>query len=251
MYRCRAVKSVRTVVPVAYSEWRQEDRRTHISESYFSLLVVGEDWQEQLAPYDETQEVAPYMRECNYCDAPSRAECIFCYGDGAYLSTAPPDSKFDYHAVGGRWAEFFHVKNPEDYRPVKRRRKGSRGLNQARKGDVDWDVVWEHRRELARGVVANAASEAAGLRASGDDEESVASLMKLRYDVRPGDDETTYLARLGIHTHALLADGIWQELGLWGPLEDHIERKWQDTWWRFVQALPDDAVLTILDCHAV
>jgi hypothetical protein len=109
--------------------------------SHFTVLVIGEDYEEQLAPYDESITVAPYR---DYADEELLAFYIKQYADdhegaqaasdedmvsflnqkwsddvrelrvdetGIYrLSTYNPNSKWDWYSVGGRWTGYFKVK---------------------------------------------------------------------------------------------------------------------------------------------
>lgn len=105
--------------------------------SHFTVLVIGDDVEEQLAPYDEEIQVPPYRK---YDDPawlfrfyakeqpddpePTLEELIAWinkrweddgekYGIdelGVYtLSTYSPNSKWDWYTVGGRWRGFFKL----------------------------------------------------------------------------------------------------------------------------------------------
>ena len=117
--------------------------------SHFKVLVIGENVEEQLAPYDENLEVEPYIdpnwnfdveiadaREW-YSENPDSAvdledvdSILYHYTDGADIraengkrvryTTYNPDSKWDYWTVGGRYNATFRIKpdaDPEDYAP--------------------------------------------------------------------------------------------------------------------------------------
>lgn len=106
--------------------------------SHYTVLVIGEDYERQLAPYNEDIRVAPYRdydqsldwlrrlyeEENEGAESPSDEELVRFhnekYGDddrlridekGVYrLSTYNPNSKWDWYTVGGRWRGYFKLK---------------------------------------------------------------------------------------------------------------------------------------------
>jgi len=104
--------------------------------SHFTVLVIGEDLEGQLAPYDEQIEVTPYKQ---YADSDQIAHYESLYREkhdgqdpeddqvlvtwlreefnyhefqrdqtGIYeMSTYNPKSKWDWYSVGGRWTGYF------------------------------------------------------------------------------------------------------------------------------------------------
>lgn len=145
--------------------------------SHFTVLVVGDDVDAALAPYDENTEVAP-RRE--HLDAEEVASMAGHYGiDPADLSalaakmddwrgrtggvdreglfcmtTYNPASKWDWYVVGGRWRGFFTTKpgtssgEQGDLDTFDRlaQSKGEpvrevEGVDVVRKGDVDTDAM--------------------------------------------------------------------------------------------------------------
>lgn len=154
--------------------------------SHFTVLVIGENWEDQLAPHSEQLEVEPYK---DYCDLGSdgwpgsalakdhpdldRTDLALVaetlsekWGEryeaddlGVYQwSTYNPRSKWDWYAVGGRWAGFFPLKEGgsgpppnvrvnqfspelarqerEHFAPV----MDGRHTDQARKRDIDFEA---------------------------------------------------------------------------------------------------------------
>ena len=108
--------------------------------SHFTVLVVGDNPEEQLAPYDENIQMSEYKvgpiseeglnRFRNYYikDHPDEASLSieelyklhgedwngngWKYEDGIFVeySTYNPKSKWDWYQIGGRWSGFFKVK---------------------------------------------------------------------------------------------------------------------------------------------
>ena len=108
--------------------------------SHFTVLVIGGNVEEQLAPYDESITVAPYRkyehdtewlfrawaREHEGQQRPSLEEAIASYNRGLgedeeyervgiddfgvfTMSTYNPDSRWDWWIIGGRWTGFFKL----------------------------------------------------------------------------------------------------------------------------------------------
>ena len=108
--------------------------------SHFTVMVVGENIDEQLAPFDENIKMEPYVD--NILEEDQKKDFIgFCKkekgetsenfeelyekygkdwnrnswrknadGEWAEYSTYNPKSKWDWYSVGGRWKGFFRVK---------------------------------------------------------------------------------------------------------------------------------------------
>jgi len=98
--------------------------------SHYTVLVVGQDPVSQLDPYSENLEVDAYKIYPDEEDLKRMAEnyqisvtdiATLCekmedwlgregyideFGKLYYLSTYNPDSKWDWHSLGGRWTGF-------------------------------------------------------------------------------------------------------------------------------------------------
>jgi hypothetical protein len=149
--------------------------------SHFTVLVIGDDYEAQLAPYDEEIQVEPYRKYADTRDLkwyfevyakenPNSEEpgleALAAFlnkhwgGDedpeerfhyepqgGIYqMSTYNPQSKWDWYTIGGRWAGYFKLKPKAKGVAI----KGEPGLMGAqegndadivRKGDVDIDEM--------------------------------------------------------------------------------------------------------------
>ena len=142
--------------------------------SHFTVLVIGNSVDEQLAPYDENLECEEYDKgivdeteierfltwaAAESPELPRNMESLYpVHGedwngarwkleDGAWheWSTYSPESKWDWYSVGGRWAGFFKLK------PGVSGALGEPGLfsskpeegyaDQVRKGNVDWEYL--------------------------------------------------------------------------------------------------------------
>lgn len=104
--------------------------------SHFIVVVIGENWEGQLAPYSEQLEVDPYK------------------DDEGEETTYNPKSRWDWYEMGGRWRGFFPMK-PEGSGVV-----GGAGVfkneappctaDQLKLGDVDFERAIREREAGAR-----------------------------------------------------------------------------------------------------
>jgi hypothetical protein len=186
--------------------------------SHFPVLIIGDNIDEQLAPFDENLDVEPYLDSLDGEWIPMLEKARAYYRDNetgtdttawtdlqflrGYAgdqwrasasgrgferwSTYSPASKWDWWVTGGRWQNFLEL------------RDGSRA-DSARIRDVDLEALLE--------------------------------------DV----------------PFALVKDGQWMEKGRMGWFGMSTENKTDEAWTALVRealdGLPDDTALTIVDCH--
>jgi hypothetical protein len=193
--------------------------------SHATVLVVGDDVDGQMAPYNENILFTPYKERpgldpsvypvsvvakavengestVDLLDPVAVAAWLNThYGNDEYgaddyglfsWSTANPRSKWDWYQVGGRWPGLLLLKQPGA--------KGALVVDRARKGDIDRDTMRTLR------------------------------------------------------THAVLAEGIWHEVGRLGWFgqssdDESDQLAWEDWYQNFLEGLPDQAMLTIVDYH--
>lgn len=281
--------------------------------SHFAVLVIGDNVEGQLAPYDENTEVDPYKKyvETSH-DAwprslavkdgvdPGDDEGVAAWAKahwpddeeeryevddiGLYSwSTYNPQSKWDWYKVGGRWTGHLILKHGRDGD------LGSPGLmtphakpgtaDVARKGDVDFDAMkMEAAVEAGDRFDRYAALLAKHGPALAWDDVEAPTIEERRavYWAQPlvdalskqnllpwggkgiGEYEVgreAYVAeaaRQAPTTYAMVAEGAWKarnEMGWFGMDRGEEDPRWLDFWWRMVDGLPDDALLTIVDCH--
>ncbi len=152
--------------------------------SHFTVLVIGANPEDQLEPYNENTKVDEYIREAVSEEEKSRCmdyyidenpelkgksfeEIYALHGDswndnswrkdeeGVWqkYSTYNPNSKWDWHQLGGRWNGFFKLKDKADGKA------GSAGLmtapaeegwvDQVMKKDVDFEFMEINARKKA------------------------------------------------------------------------------------------------------
>ena len=196
--------------------------------SHFTVLIIGEDIEGKLAPYDEGLEVTPYIslkreeleRERKemieeaknppegtsidysvYKEGMSLVEFVRLYHEqeldkeGDMLTTYNPDSKWDWYEIGGRW----------------------KGMLLGKKG-IKTDQARLNQLHL--------------------------------------DQKTHNIYNNMFYTYAVITeDSTWHgmgEMGWWGYSSETDEErdKWIKVYWdRFIKGLAEDTLLTIVDGH--
>ncbi len=152
--------------------------------SHFTVLVVGKDYEAALTPFQENDGTCPeeyleFMAEVpkgqvkryikkRLSEMPkleqaryskfSDKEFLKRYGGftpnekGDYGYYANPNSKWDWYSMGGRWRGYFKLKPGKEGVVGDRsglNKKDTRiwpgGVDQARKGDIDFDGMYKER----------------------------------------------------------------------------------------------------------
>ena len=175
-------------------------------------------------------------------------------GWGYWCTPQGKGGKWDWYLIGGRWTGFFILKqgaegfvgtpglftqNPIDLRAA----------DQARMWDIDWEAM--HRRPMQ--MLDPLWEEAV---------EIIECERFNSYGIFPDDTKQSYLERhekkdyltgagLMDITAAVLMDGEWYEMKYSGdPIEQENNRQeWSQELKKLLDKIPDDAVLTLVDCH--
>jgi len=224
--------------------------------SHFTVMVIGPDPEQQLAPF---QEIEGNER-----------------------------SKWDWYSLGGRWTGFLKLKPGAvgtlgepgvfDNEPA----HGNDSADQARKGNIDIEGLrqdaahgartrWQAFHDVADlyppfarwSVVRDSTPEIDTARVIYQDQEAVQALRQA--NLLPWDEQeltellnskeeyTTRAARRALTTFAFLQDGEWYEQGNMGWFgvvtnekdPNEFERRFSELF----DALPDDTLISIYDCH--
>lgn len=204
-------------------------------------------------------------------------------------STYNPDSKWDWYSIGGRWTGYFKPLPGKSGKLGKSGAFGNQPesghVDQIRKGDLDiefmrdeagkkagemWDLVdgvighlpktepWKSVRERISDI-----SEARTFYHAQPRVVAVNSHEKLKdhfvwgnsvedFDITREQYVTN--ARNGaLSTFAVLKDGEWFEkgnMGWWGMVSNETDQnEWDVKFNQMLDELPDDTLLTIVDCH--
>ncbi len=197
--------------------------------SHFTVLIIGENPEKQLAPFNENIEMPEYVKNPVSDDEKKRMidyyvkekgfkydnnfdELYRKYGDdwnsyrwrkhtdGSWheYSTYNPNSKWDWYQLGGRWSGLIKLK------PGKNGKKGKAGV-----GDNEVGID-----QALKGDISN--------------------LQELK-------------------TFAVLKDGKWYErgeMGWWGVvLNEKDKDEWDTQFDVLIKSLPDNTLISIYDCH--
>lgn len=185
-----------------------------------------------------------------------------------------PDSKWDWYRVGGRWSDFFLLKS------------GSRA-DRASKGQIDFEAMryeaeaeaaseWDEmaKARLKAGVTGldwrswqetrDAVADIEEAREAFRSQPAVKAMLETElgkgFFMRSVDEfrceREVYIQKArdkAIVTYAFVKDRKWAqkgEMGWWGiSLKEMDQADWNRWFNEQIDALPDDAVLTLVDCH--
>lgn len=198
--------------------------------SHFTVMVIGDNPGEQLAPYDENLEVPEYFygevseddkkRMLNHYKSDNFDECYDQHGkewsgniyrkneEGVWCeySTYNPKSKWDWYQLGGRWSGLkINLKVGAKSGIVGKASwmtPDIKGYDAALKGDIDFNTTTKEQ----------------------------------------------------FAPYAIIKDGQWQakgEMG-WFGIETETycsDEEWINKVWEMVMELPDDTLISFYDCH--
>lgn len=280
--------------------------------SHFTVLVIGDDVEGQLAPYSENIVAEPRREYMTRAEVREFRESMQAEGEdvgtlaklarfiegytgkpgglaGRRLyteTTYNADSKWDWWCVGGRWSGFFRLK------PGIKGEVGTPGVfgnapkkgyaDVVRKRDVDWDGMRDDARKQAnadydrweRVVAGRTVPTWDSVRkryADGDIEKArdeyhshpvIAEIQKefgfILNDPAEmfGCGRQKYVERSVnrcFETYAVVKDGRWYEKGKMGwfgmSIDEKDEHVWNQEFQSLLDNLPDDTLLTLVDCH--
>lgn len=293
--------------------------------SHFKVLVIGENPEEQLKPYDENIRVMEYITDKvsdEYINRFIEVYTTFTKDDGyspfsekeaeenknlsfdelykkygeewnGYgwkkiddiwyeVSDYNPNSKWDWYVVGGRWNNYFNVKDSEEK------------SNQLLKGEIDVVRMRDEAENNARkryndaleifgGVIPTLEFSWKQIINPNDEKFNTMSieekrnfyykqegqlilkeLMKNEHnreklgvffdleDFQCSEDEFVQMARNKAYsTYAVVKDGEWYEkgkMGWWGVSTDEKDN-WIEQFAKLFDEIPDDTMVTLYDCH--
>ena len=246
--------------------------------SHFTVLVVGDDIDEQLIPFEESPENGspylvfadredevklkyetekatrkvgadgksywPWEKEVKdstedvkisfrqlYHTFEAFAEEYYGYEKNSeterYGYWHNPDAKWDWYAIGGRWSNFFKLKD-------------GTYADSAKKKDIDFEVMkeeaYQKRLEEWDSMI-------------GKYDEKMRETL---YGIKPTDAKESYAAKgKSVTTFAVLKDGKWYErgsMGFWAIVSNE-KIGWEDEFNKLLESIPDDETITLVDCH--
>lgn len=200
-----------------------------------------------------------------------------------------PNAQWDWYVVGGRWCGFFPLRDESDAQIVGRGAGAAHGLraaprtgDQVHKRDVDFDRarneaaeranatfdVWErcferHGSPRSWSDIRDEASDIEQARKTYREQPCIAAWDRTGRShpfVNPveeyGFNREKFIQRRrnqALIPFAVVKDGKWHErgsMGWWGVVSDERDpEEWAEQIQRLYDDLPDDTLLTLVDCH--
>jgi hypothetical protein len=201
---------------------------------------------------DEWEKIKQTRPELKYDTAEECAEDYFGYikeGEdwGRWTN---PSSKWDWYTIGGRWTGYFKpkadLKYPDDII------LGSPGAfgNKPTEGYVDsirlCDIDFEGMENDSRINAEKNWEDAQELIEKGD------KSVYFMYGIKANQTKEDYINEHSkFSAFALLKDGVWYakgEMGWWAAVSDEKDN-WQEEFTKLIASLPEDTLLTVVDCH--
>jgi hypothetical protein len=207
---------------------------------------------------------------------------FLCYEEGqGWGFWSNPNGKggnWDWYSIGGRWTGFFLLKDGAKMnlgipRVFMRSPTNPRAVDQARKCDIDWEAMRRRARERAE--------------QSWEEANRMPESKREHYGIRPDDTKQSYVERNekdACLPEVVLMEGEWEKGTFskewekeyrrlrdgWSDEENrekwekdrqkllngdwHEENRgkwgeWEDEFQELFERIPEDAVLTLVDCH--
>ncbi len=230
---------------------------------HFTLMVIGDNWEEQLKPFNEennhtfedyTSEVLENYtkdKQLEYSSVSNFAEDYYGYdiikivdGEKRYGHMINPDGKWDWYVMGGRWSGFFKVKdNSIIGNPIYKMGEKSWTnenietkvgyVDQLKFGQIDWEGMKKDRHEIAV--------------KDWEESKDYDGNKYIEYGIGKNLTKEDYIKeRTSIFTYAVLKDGEWYEKD-WGDKE--VEEKWEKRFNDLIKDISDDTLITLVDYH--
>ena len=255
--------------------------------SHFTVLVVGPDWEEQLAPFNEQDGSGMYDEFSLAVEKGKEGEAINAeikswkktdepeilkdrerykgYSQSTWMSRYfgyvqdeegnwgykfNPQARWDWYSMGGRWTGFFKLKEG------KKGAIGEPGLltERGKEGWVDQALKGDIDWEGTKGGKAQAEKQWKDWQKAFD--EGKASMPDYKHGIHEGDTKEKFIERFmdrDYVTFAVLINGEWYEKGNMGwcgvVSNEQPEVEWGKQWYKLVDSLSPKALLTLVDAH--
>jgi hypothetical protein len=165
--------------------------------------------------------------------------------NGSVLSTYNPKSKWDWYQIGGRWSGMLKLKNSVEH------------VDSANMDAIDWEALHLPSSEIKK-LERKYLLLTKEVEPVTEEEKEMANNLFYKpgyYIERYGTPEAYAIANSSFHTFAILKDGEWFEEGemeMFGSSSETPEEglRWETDFYKtFIENLPDDEIITIVDCH--
>ena len=149
---------------------------------------------------------------------------------GKYGYWVNPNAKWDWYVLGGRWADFFTLKD------------GSTS-NQSLKKDIDFEAMILKQRKEAERLWDKSEEVIANAKRDGRDFKSV---LLYRYERKDTDTKDSFInSHLGFSVFSVLKYGTWYEK----DTNSDSEILWKKELVKLIEDVPRDTLLSLYDCH--
>ena len=202
---------------------------------------VQPDWEEWIADWVGKEEELK-VKFAKY-KKPSKS-CTDCNGTGKYETTYNQDSKWDWYSIGGRWAGYFIVKKgvePERGEP-------SLLMSDFKYEDLSADIVQKRDIDLEAMLKKQKADLDKRWEKRDDPFANISKKMtKEQYMEKE-------MKKHPLTPFAFIdGNGEWHEkaeMGWWDMTSnDKAQEAWEAEFTEWFNSLPEDAELTLVDCH--
>jgi len=185
---------------------------------------------------------------------------------GEVYSTYNPRSRWDWYEIGGRWRDTFPIKDGcvgiknrrlEQFAGSLYRKSESGYADSAMKGDIDWAKIHQSKKAYDKAI------RFWEMKVNGDKPTTKQEKTELNWDMHKDEyyldryktKENYARCQSNFAMWAVVKRGKWYEKGSMGMFgcadETHDEAvDWELNFYdHFIKDLPDDTVLTVVDCH--
>jgi len=157
---------------------------------------------------------------------------------GKYGLWKNPNAKWDWYTLGGRWCDFFTLKN-------------GTSSDQIEKREIDFEAMLLKQRKEAVALWDETKKMLATALKEGKD---IESQLAYGYDREKDDTLDSYIKKsVGLSTFAVLKDGNWYEkgkMGWWGCVSDEKDSdSWDRELVKLIKESPEDTLFSLYDCH--
>ncbi len=187
-----------------------------------------------------------------------------------WVTPFTPDGRFDWYELGGRWTGFFKIKENPRF-PKKIKTGTCLDEDKIKPGYADQicvcDVDWEFMRRERNGKITERRKRYASFLLEYKERKkpdqikylfyinNVRNMAKRKNKFIP-ESEKENIERLDIlPVYAICKDGEWEDVDSWfAKQEDKMDQNNSEHFWGkrleiILHNLPDDTVLTMIDCH--
>ena len=173
-----------------------------------------------------------------------------------------PNAKWDWYQIGGRYRDRLVTQKgkkgdkQEQYVGTLYKESQEGRADEALKGDCDWLEMHQNEQDYKNGLREWELCVEDAVPRNEEEEKIKKWAYKTEYYIETYKNKETYAKCCSNFTMwAILKDGVWYEkgeMGWWGCSGDSPEErlKWELGFYdNFIKDLPDDTLLTVVDCH--